>query len=72
LAADERLFVADIAAGGIRVLTAVGEVEEFIAVGKAPTNCCFDGETLWGTDAGVLAGSTESSSAGQLWRLHVP
>jgi gluconolactonase len=72
IGADDRLFVTDIAAGGIRVLTGEGEVEEFVAVGKAPTNCCFDGDTLWVTDAGVLADSTEPSSAGQLWRLHVP
>jgi gluconolactonase len=72
IGADQRLFVADIAAGGIRVLAHDGKVEGFIAVGKAPTNCCFDGETLWVTDAGVLADSTEASSAGQLWRVHVP
>ena len=70
--ADGRLFVADIAAGGIRVLARDGEVEVFIAVGKTPTNCCFDGETLWVTDAGVLADSTEPSSAGQLWRFMSP
>jgi len=72
IGADDRLFVADIAAGGIRVLTRDGKIEAFIPVGKAPTNCCFDGETLWVTDAGVLADSTEPSSAGQLWRVHVP
>jgi gluconolactonase len=72
IGADDRLFVADIAAGGIRVLTRDGKIEAFIAVGKAPTNCCFDGETLWVTDAGVLADSTEPSCAGQLWRVHVP
>ena len=67
----DRLFVADIAAGGIRVLTRDGKIEA-IPVGEAPTNCCFGGETLWVTDAGVLADSTEPSSAGQLWRVHVP
>ena len=72
IGADDRLFVTDIAAGGIRVLTRDGKIEAFIAVGKMPTNCCFDGETLWVTDAGVLADSTEPSSAGQLWRVHVP
>jgi gluconolactonase len=72
IGADERLFVTDIAEGGIRVLTRDGKVEGFVSVGKAPTNCCFDGETLWVTDAGVLADSTEPSSAGQLWRVHVP
>ena len=71
IGADDRLFVTDIAAGGIRVLARDGKVETFIAVGKAPTNCAFDGETLWVTDAGVLADSTEPSSAGQLWRVHV-
>ena len=40
--------------------------------GGAPTNCAFDGETLWVTDAGVLAASTEPSYAGKLWRLIVP
>jgi gluconolactonase len=70
--ADGRLFVTDIAAGGVCVLARDGRVESFIPVGKAPTNCCFDGETLWVTDAGVLADSAEPSSAGQLWRVHVP
>jgi gluconolactonase len=70
--ADGRLFIANIAAGAIRVLARDGKVEALIGVGKAPTNCCFDGETLWVTDAGVLADSTEPSSAGQLWRVHVP
>ena len=72
IGAEGRLFVTDIAAGGIRVLDRDGAVERFIPVGKAPTNCCFDGETLWVTDAGVLADSREPSSAGQLWRVHVP
>lgn len=71
IGADGRLFVTDIAAGGICLLKPNGEVEDFIEVGKAPTNCCFDGETLWVTDAGVLADSTEPSSAGQVWRLHI-
>jgi gluconolactonase len=71
IGADGRLFVTDIAAGGICLLKPNGEVEGFIEVGKAPTNCCFDGETLWVTDAGVLADSTEPSSAGQVWRLYI-
>ena len=50
IGADDRLFVTDIAAGGIRVPARDGKVETFIAVGKAPTNCAFDGETLWVTD----------------------
>jgi gluconolactonase len=72
IGADGRLFVMDISACGIRVLDRVGAVESFIPVAKAPTNRCFDGETLWVTDAGVLADRTEPSSAGQLWRVRVP
>jgi gluconolactonase len=72
IGADDRLFVTDIAAGGIGVLARDGEIEALIPVGKAPTNCCFDGERLWVTDAGVLADSTEPSSAGQLWRVYLP
>ena len=48
--------------------TAVG----FIPCGGAPTNCAFSGETLWVTDATVLAASAEPNYAGQLWRLRVP
>ncbi len=72
IGADGRIYVTDIVAGGIHVLARDGRAEGFIAVGKAPTNCAFDGEMLWVTDAGVLASSAEPSSAGRLWRLHVP
>ncbi len=70
--ADGRLYVTDIVAKGIHVLARDGTPEGFIPCAEAPTNCAFDGETLWVTDAGVLAVSTEPSSAGQIWRLHVP
>jgi gluconolactonase len=70
--ADGRLYITDIVAKGIHVLAPDGKAEAFIACGVAPTNCAFDGETLWVTDAGVLAVSTEPSNAGQIWRLHVP
>ena len=49
-----------------------GRVERFIPCGGAPTNCAFDGETLWVTNAGVLAASTEPSFAGTLLRLKIP
>ena len=44
----------------------------FIKVGNAATNCAFSGETLWVTDATVLAASTEPNLSGQLWRLTIP
>ncbi len=70
--ADGRLYVTDIVAKGIHVLRPDGQPEGFIACAGAPTNCAFDGETLWVTDAGVLAVSAEPSNEGRIWRLHVP
>lgn len=70
--ADGRLYVTDIVAGGIHVLAPDGRVEAFIACGTATTNCVFAGETLWVTNAGVLASSAEPSFTGTLCRLRVP
>jgi gluconolactonase len=72
IGADGRLYVTDMVAAGIHVLARDGAVEGFIPCGGAPTNCVFDGETLWVTDAGVLAASTEPSFAGKLWRVRAP
>ena len=72
IGADGRLYVTDLVAKGIHVLAPDGKPEGFITCGGAPTNCAFAGETLWVTDAGVLAASTEPSYAGKLWRLIVP
>ena len=70
--ADGRLYVTDLVAKGIHVLAPDGTPLEFIGGFGAPTNCAFAGETLWVTDAGVLAASTEPSDAGTFWRLHIP
>jgi gluconolactonase len=74
--ADGRLYVTDLVGKGIHVLAPDGTPLDFIAGGGAgggaPTNCVFAGETLWVTDAGVLAASTEPSDAGTLWRVRVP
>jgi gluconolactonase len=72
IGADGRLYVTDLVGKGIHVLRPDGTPDGFIEVGGAPTNCIFDGETLWVTDAAVLAASTEPSYAGQLWKLRIP
>jgi gluconolactonase len=72
IGADGRLYVTDIVANGIHVLRPDGTPEAFIACAKATTNCVFDGETLWVTNAGVLAEGSEASYGGTLIRLHVP
>jgi gluconolactonase len=70
--ADGRLYVTDIVADGIHVLAPDGTPERFFHCGKATTNCVFSGETLWVTNAGVLATTTQASLVGTLCRLHIP
>jgi len=70
--ADGRLYVTDFVAKGIHVLASDGKYDGFITCAVAPTNCAFDGESLWVTDTGSLALGTEATSLGQIWRLHVP
>jgi gluconolactonase len=72
IGADGRIYVTDLVAKGIHVLAPDGKAVDFIACPVAPTNCAFDGETMWVTDAGVLAVSTEPSHEGRIWRLHIP
>ncbi|MEP9386962.1 SMP-30/gluconolactonase/LRE family protein [Mesorhizobium sp. KR9-304] len=70
--ADGRLYVTDIFAGGIHVLNPDGTPDGFIRCGKATTNCVFDGETLWITNAGVLADGSDPSFDGTLCRTRIP
>jgi gluconolactonase len=66
------LYVTDIFGKGIHVVCPDGRIDGFIPVGAAPTNCAFDGEILWVTDAAVLAASSDPNFTGQLWRLRIP
>jgi gluconolactonase len=69
--ADGRVYVTDLVAAGIHVLAPDGKVLDFIPTGGAPTNLAFDGEILWVTNAGVLAASTEPSTAGTIQKLRI-
>lgn len=70
--ADGRLYVTDIVADGIHVLKPDGTPDGFFSTGKATTNCVFAGETLWVTNAGVLASGAEASFGGTLCRVRIP
>lgn len=72
VAADGRLYVTDIVAGGIHILRPDGTIDGFFACGRATTNCVFEGETLWVTNAGVLATGSDASYGGTLCRVRVP
>jgi gluconolactonase len=69
IAADGALLVTDLVSKGIHVVEPDGRVRGFIPAGGAPTNLAFDGDTLWITDASVLAASAEPNFHGRLWRL---
>ncbi|MGD2101116.1 MAG: SMP-30/gluconolactonase/LRE family protein [Acidimicrobiia bacterium] len=67
-AADGTLYVATVTSHGITVLSPDGEIVDhlFLDDSALPTNCCFDGTTLWVTDFGV---GFETSVTGRLWRV---
>ena len=67
---DGRLFVTTVNGGGIDVINSDGSYDQFITVGKIPTNCVFSGSDLYVTDAGVFANSAEPKMLGQLLRLN--
>lgn len=69
VANDGRLFVTTVNGGGIDVINPDGIYDQFITVGKIPTNCVFSGSDLYITDAGVFANSVEPSMVGQLLRI---
>jgi gluconolactonase len=71
IGADGRLYVTDITGGGLHVIRPDGTVETFIKCGNAATNCAFDGERLYMTDAGVPADSADPSFGGALWRIEL-
>lgn len=69
--ADGRFYISDINGGGIHVLDESGAVEGFYAVEGNPTNCAFDGTSLFITDAGRLADGPEPALNGRLWLADV-
>jgi gluconolactonase len=69
--AEGRMYVTDIAGGGLHVLDHDGTTVGFHPIEGNPTNCTFDEQTLFVTDAGRLADGPEPSLHGRLWRLDV-
>jgi gluconolactonase len=72
IAKDGSLLVTDLVGEGFHVLARDGTPKGFVRTGGCPTNLAFDGETLWMTDASVLASSAEPNYAGRLWKMHFP
>jgi serine/threonine protein kinase len=72
IAKDGSLLVTDLVGEGFHVLARDGTRKGFVRTGGCPTNLAFDGETLWITDASVLASSAEPNYAGRLWKVNFP
>jgi gluconolactonase len=68
IAADGRLFVCTTISEGVTVLSADGKVLEEIHLGQHPTNCIFDGSTLYVT-ATHTADIEASQRTGTFWRV---
>lgn len=66
-----RLYVTDLVGQGIHVLEPDGRPVDFFPCGGAPTNLAFNDDTLFVTDAGVLATGVEASFVGALWSIDV-
>src|SRR5262245_12440738 len=69
VATDGRLFIATVSSAGITVVSPEGEVLDLIELDETalPTNCCFDGSSLWVTDFG--RDNETVQGLGRLWRV---
>ncbi len=69
VAGDGRIFIASCLSHGISVLAPDGRFLELIPLDADanPTNCCFQGSSLWVTDFGMDWATR--SGAGRLWRI---
>ena len=71
IASDGRLYVTAVDAAGLDILTPDGGNVEFLSLGSVPTNCLFDGTTMYVTDGGE-GGETETAVfGGSLFRIEL-
>jgi gluconolactonase len=68
---DGDLYITATRAGGIDVVRQDGSYKGFIQTGGVPTNCAFDGNTLYVTDGGSLGLSGEVELVGRLWAIRL-
>ena len=69
VANDGRLFIATLTSHGITVVSPDGKLIDHIYLDDdaLPTNCCFEGSTLWVSDFGT--NWERQRGCGRLWRL---
>lgn len=69
VAEDGHLYITATAAGGVDVLAPGGTYAGFLPVGTVPTNCAFDGSTLFVCDGGHRGSSAVAELTGVLWAV---
>ena len=69
VAEDGRLFITTVTSHGIDIVSRHGELLELLYLDDEalPTNCCFEGSTLWVTDFGT--DHQRERGRGRLWRV---
>ena len=69
VANDGRLFIATLTSHGITVISPDGKVIDHLYLDDdaLPTNCCFEGSTMWVSDFGM--NWEYERGCGRLWRL---
>lgn len=71
VAANGDFYITTVTSGGVDIIGPNGEARGFFEVGSVPTNCCFDGTTLYVTDGGRPGETTEAGHGGALWAVDV-
>jgi gluconolactonase len=66
IAADGRMYVATLMSGAVTVLSEDGELLAELPIGAWPTNCAFNGHTLFVTAASDLSGR---AGTGSVWAM---
>lgn len=69
VAANGDLYITTVTSGGIDIVGRDGEPRGFLPVGSVPTNCCFDGTTLYVTDGDRPGETSDAGHGGVLWAV---
>ena len=71
IAANGNYYIATLPSNGVDIVSPDGQHVGLLKVGKAPTNCLFDGSTLYVTDGGHLGLSADPPLEGYLWAVEL-
>lgn len=64
-------YVTGVNSGTVEVVSRAGEHLASLRIGTVPTNCLFDGSTMYVTDGGKPGTSTDAGFTGALWKVEL-